>query len=278
MPVIAMTREMGTCGKGIALGVADALNLEVVHHEIVERAVAQRLGKSESSVHRFLEGQASLWERWRIDSKRLSRFTSEEILELALKGNVIIRGWGAAQLLQKVPGITCVRVCAPMQFRIAEMVRRLGVEDEAFVRREIERNDAAHERLVRSKFGTVWHDSTGYDIVINTGRVSVEHGVPILCDLAKAIEDAASADTNSILEDELIKVRVHAAIDESRYSDEVGIHLEISVSSRKVRVEGVIENNTDTEKIIELIKDVQGVIDVDADLRALTMSYPVYSP
>ena len=63
MPVIAMTREMGSRGKDVALGVASRLGLEVVHHEIVERSVAERLDMPESSVHRFLEGQASLWER-----------------------------------------------------------------------------------------------------------------------------------------------------------------------------------------------------------------------
>ena len=71
MPVIAMTREMGTRGKDVAAGVADRLGLKVVHHEIVEKAVAERLNVSENSVHRFLEGESSLWERWKIDQRRL---------------------------------------------------------------------------------------------------------------------------------------------------------------------------------------------------------------
>ena len=85
MTVIAMTREMGTLGKDVAAGLAGKLGIEVVHHEIVERHLAERLQVSEGAVHRFLEGEASLWERWKIDSKRLSRFTAEEILQLALQ-------------------------------------------------------------------------------------------------------------------------------------------------------------------------------------------------
>ena len=66
------------------------------------------------AVHRFLEGQPSMLERWKIDSKRLSRYTAQENLELAIKGNILIRGWGASYLLRSVPHVVCVRVCAPM--------------------------------------------------------------------------------------------------------------------------------------------------------------------
>jgi cytidylate kinase len=195
MTVIAMTREMGTLGKDVAAGLAEELDIEVVHHELVAQNVGQRTGVEESSVHRFLEGRASLLERWKIDSKRLSQFTADEILQLTLRGNVIFRGWGAAQLLSDIPHVLCVRVCAPMKIRIDEIVSRLneaawerskpiekspsivregfcvGVDD---ARREIERNDQAHARVVRDQFGKDWQDNFHYDLVLNTGRMSIE--------------------------------------------------------------------------------------------------------
>ena len=85
MTVIAMTREMGTLGKDVAAGVAERLGIEVVHHELVERQLAEQLEMTESAVHRFLEGEASMWERWKIDSKKLSRFTAVDLLELATR-------------------------------------------------------------------------------------------------------------------------------------------------------------------------------------------------
>ena len=124
MAVIAMTREMGTLGKDVAAGLAERLGLTVVHHELVEH-VAERAGMRESEVHRFLEGESSLFDRWTIDSKRLSRYTAEEVLELALRGNVVIRGWGATYLLRSVPHVICVRICAPMSFREEVLKQRL---------------------------------------------------------------------------------------------------------------------------------------------------------
>ena len=52
MPVIAMTREMGTLGKEVAAGLAERLGLEVVHHELVEHDISERSGLRESEVHR----------------------------------------------------------------------------------------------------------------------------------------------------------------------------------------------------------------------------------
>ena len=83
MAVIAMTREMATLGRDVSAGLAEKLGLKIVHHEIVGRDIAERAGMRESEVNRFLEGQTSFLDRWKIDSKRLSRYTAQEILELA---------------------------------------------------------------------------------------------------------------------------------------------------------------------------------------------------
>ena len=94
MVAIAMTREMGTLGKDVAQGIANSLGLKIIHSELVEHDLATRLGVEESAVHRYLEGGASVLDRWKIDKEKLSRYTAEELLEFARDGNVIIRGLG----------------------------------------------------------------------------------------------------------------------------------------------------------------------------------------
>ena len=194
MTVIVMTREMGTRGKDVAAGVAERLDLDVVHHELVAQRIAQRMGLGESSVVRFLEGRPSLWERWKIDPERMSRYTAYEIIELAMRGKVFIRGWGAAQLLHGIPHVISVRVCAPIENRVDEMVDRLNeaawelskpiehapgiVRDRMRVsrkeaKREIERNDKAHAKLVIEQFGADWQNPAYYDIILDTGQMSV---------------------------------------------------------------------------------------------------------
>ena len=105
MAVIAMTREMGTLGKDVVAGLAERLGLEVIQHGLVERNIAETSGLPENKVHRFLKGEASLLERWRMDRRRMRCCTAQEIFELAAKGNVLIRGWGSVYLLRSVPHV-----------------------------------------------------------------------------------------------------------------------------------------------------------------------------
>ena len=209
MAVIAMTREMGTRGKDVAARLSEELHIDVVHHELVARHISRQTGVAESSVLRFLEGRSSLWDRWKIGPERMPRHTAHEILELALRGKVIIRGWGGAQVLRHVPHVIRVRIRAPMEKRVDEMFRRLNeaaweaskpiehapsfVRDGLWItrrqaRREIERNDRAHGKLILKHFGTNWQDPADYDIVLDTGEISIDECV------ARILALAASAD------------------------------------------------------------------------------------
>ena len=129
MTVIAMTREIGSHGSYVAAGVAAQLGLEIINSEIVMPDVAEGLGVEQGVVQRYLDGKASLFDRWQVDTRKLSRYTLDQVLNLAMKGNVLIRGWGAAALFQGIRGILCVRVCAPMPERVRIMMERLGMQN-----------------------------------------------------------------------------------------------------------------------------------------------------
>ena len=131
MTVIAMTREIGSRGTDVAAGLAAQLGLEIINSEIVVPDVAGSLGVEQGVVQRYLDGKASLFDRWQVDKRKLSRYTLNQVLNLSMKDNVLIRGWGAAALFQGIRGILCVRVCAPMAERVRVMMERLAMKDAA---------------------------------------------------------------------------------------------------------------------------------------------------
>lgn len=186
MPVIAMTREMGSRGKDVALRLAEVLDLEIVHRELVEHHLAEKMHLHESAVHRYLEGRASLLDRWRVDKKQLAYCTADEIFELAEQGNALIRGWGATQLLRTISHVVCVRVCASMQSRVATLMDRLDIDSETVALREIQRNDDAHARVIHETFQANWEDAVHYDLVLNTDRVSIDGCVELIRQLAES--------------------------------------------------------------------------------------------
>lgn len=270
MAVIAMTREMATLGKDVAAGLADRLGLEVVHHELVEHDIAERAGMQDSEVHRFLEGEASLFQRWKIDSKRLSRYTAQEILELAVKGNVLIRGWGATYLLRSVPHVICVRICAPMSFREQVLMQRLGTEDTAVARSAIAGNDAGHNRVMHKLFGIDWLDASLYAVVLNTARVPVEDCVEHIAQLAASAAFQETSQSRAALIDQLILSRVRAALELRFGATVAGLgSLDAAVSDGKVTLLGATSDERLIAQAVRLVHGVEGVKGVESRIAHL---------
>jgi len=270
MAVIAMTREMATLGKDVAAGLAERLGLDIVHHELVEHDIAERSGMRESEVHRFLEGEASLLERWKIDRKRLSRYTAQEILELAVKGNVLIRGWGAEYLLRAVPHVICVRICAPMRFRERVLMQRLGIENNAVARSAIAGNDATHNRVMQKLFGIDWMDASLYAIVINTARVPVPDCVDQIARLAASEAFQETAQSRAALLDELILLRVRSALEQRFGSGAADVgSIDATVSAGKVTLIGATSDERIMVDAIRTVHRVYGIAGVECKIAHL---------
>jgi cytidylate kinase len=260
--MIAMTREIGSHGSDVATGVAAQLGLEIINSEIVVPDVAGSLGVEQGVVQRYLDGKASLFDRWQVDTRKLSRYTLDQVLNLAMKDNVLIRGWGAAALFQGIRGILCVRVCAPMADRVRVMMERLGMKDAEATRQEIERFDAANSRAMRASFNFDWNDALLYHIVLNSARVPVDACVRAVCELAqkRRFEDATA--TKSALADKLLETRVRATLLEHIGSGEMAV-ITLSAADGKIILEGTTSNGALPSRAAKLAREIEGVKDVD---------------
>jgi len=259
MTVIAMTREIGSRGTEVAAGVAAELGLEIVNSEIVASNVAGNLGVEYSTVQRYLDGSATLFERWQIDKRKLSRYTSEQILSLALKGDVLIRGWGAAALFREIDPVMSVRVCAPMALRERVMMDRLGIKDVETIRQEIQRFDAAHARAMRASFEIDSEDARLYHIVLNSARLPVEACIKAITQLAREPQFQDDTAIRSALTDKLIETRVRAALAEQ--FDMTTITL--SANDGRIILEGTTSSGSLAARAEKLARDIEGVREVD---------------
>ena len=274
MAIIAMTREMATLGKDVADGLAARLGLTIVHHELVEQDIAQRAGMPESEVHRFLEGEIPLLQKWKIDRKRLSRYTAQEILELAAQGKTLIRGWGATYLLQSVPHAICVRICAPMSFRTHVLMQRLSITDQRIARREIERSDAAHNNTMRRMFGIDWQDPGLYTLALNTARVSVDDCVDQIARLAESPAFQETDSSKRALLDQIILTRIHDALDRRFGSGTQALGIEAHVSSGHVTLTGAMSDERPLVECVRLVRDVTGVMSVESKIAYIAFRPP----
>src|SRR5262249_31921090 len=147
---------------------------------------AERLGVEHRAVLRYVYGRASLLERWRIDSRKLFHYATEEILCLAQRGNVLIEGWEAATLLRDIPGLIGVRLCAPNAFHAPVLMERGGTRDANAVQSRIAQDAAARAHALRACFNIEGEDRCAYDVALNVERLSVETCVNTIIELAES--------------------------------------------------------------------------------------------
>lgn len=265
MTVIVMTREMGTLGKEVAREFARRKNYSVVHHELVRNSLERAAMSEESEVYRFLEGSDAEIAQWRNQHAADGYLTRTEVLELAGKGNVLIRGWGATRLLKSVPNVLSVRVCAPMPFRVNVMMKRLGV-DEHTARREIRRSDAAHSRAFLRFFQIDWRAAENYDLVLNTS-----HASPADCaeTLLQAVEAATFGETDEmhrVLNDMLLSARIEEELRVQGLADVWGRHVEAAVADGAVRLFGVVSHSETRRTAEDIVASKFGIAQIQNDI------------
>ena len=259
MPVIAITREMGSLGKDVAKGLGEALGVPVIYHELIDQ-LADKMRVRRSHVIRLLDGSAGLLERLTADKTSLSIFTADEIYGVAAKGRgAVIRGWGATHLLGEVPHTLCVRVCAPFELRRRRMMERLNSDDVERVGEEIHTNDEAHTAIMRRHFDLSWTDAEHYDLVLNTKRVTVDECVSEVLALVRSPQFGETEESRQKVEDLALAARVRAALRRMPETREA----KVLVASHAGRVTLSGASSTDEMlAFVEVASAVPGVRDV----------------
>jgi cytidylate kinase len=192
MPVIALTQGMGSLAQDVAEQLAAELQLATLQHEVAER-VADKMHVPKSLISRLRTGKAGALERWRADTQSIAVYTAEQVLEAAAKGNVVLRGWGATQLLRPVPHVPCIRILRPFEQRVQWLMGQLDTDDRELAQEEIKRSDEANAARMHDQFGVAWGDPVLFDLVLNMDRITVDSAVHQIKSLLTRPEFAETA-------------------------------------------------------------------------------------
>jgi cytidylate kinase len=265
MPLVAMTLEMGSLGNEVAQGIATAMGLEPLHHEIIGD-LADKMRVRKSHVVRFLEGGASLMEKLTAERTSLSIYTAAETYELAQRQTgAVIFGWGATQLLRPIGHAVCVRVSAPIDLRVQRMMKWLSTDDENFVRREIDNADEAHAAIMRRHFGVDWQDQTIYDLTLNTQRIPVSQCVEQILALVRSPAFRETPQSYATLENLSLSARVRAALRSDPRTRKANVMIEADAGC--VTLAGMVDEYVEPDSLSEVISKVSGVKDTQNLVR-----------
>ncbi len=254
MPLVAITREMGSLGIEVAEQLAAEIKVPLIHHEVIDH-LADKMRVRKSHVVRLLDGKAGMLERLTADKTSMSIYTEAEIMDLAARpGGCVLRGWGASQLLRSVPHALCVRICAPAALRRQRMAERLNSGDEQFIDAELRTSDEAHAAIIRRHFGVNWQDAELYDAVFNTERVSIAECVEDILNLLRSPAFAETAESQQRIADLKLAASIKSALRE--HPPTRAVRISISPVQGVVTLVGIVN---DTQQRVEIERKVQAM-------------------
>jgi cytidylate kinase len=178
-PVIAISREPGSGGRIVAAELGKKLGFDVFHQEIINE-MAESAQVNSRILETLDEKGLSVLEEWitsLVDNRHLwpdqyLRHLMKVIGTIGKHGSAVIVGRGANFVLPP-EGRIRVRIIAPLDVRVENVSSNFGVSAENAKRRII-RTESERSAFTRKYFNADITDPINYDLVLNTGTLSIE--------------------------------------------------------------------------------------------------------
>ncbi|RMF46701.1 MAG: BON domain-containing protein [Deltaproteobacteria bacterium] len=266
MPIITISREMGSGGIPIAHEVAERLGYTLINGDTL-RAAAGDYGLTDEAFEQADEKPPAfvdeLDQKLAVDLRQIELI----ILEKALEGNVIIYGRGGQDLLAKVTNVFRVRIIAPFEERVERWAEREWLDPD-YARLLVRRSDQQRAGFIKYYFDRDWEDPLHYDLVINTSRLSHETAVNLICD---GVGDSNLVErkgaSKKVLRDLILQKKVEIALTSAADIDT--LHVENSTAEGIVTLTGHVHSKEDLKSILEIVKGVEGVKNVEENLQII---------
>lgn len=179
MPIITLSRELGSRGDDVAVAVAERLKLRLIGRELINQA-ARQAGAPEIALAEIDElGLLGL--KPSRAALQLYRTTVEQVIrDLAAGGNVLLVGRGGQIVLAGQAGVLHVRISAPHAARVCCVAERCRVSAEAAAAR-LAASDRARSAYLRRHYGAAWDDPQLYDLMIHMAQLRVATAAALVC-------------------------------------------------------------------------------------------------
>jgi cytidylate kinase len=216
--IVTVSRQFGSDGETIARAAAERLGLTVIDRERVyaagieaglngdalqrlmyegQRTVAgeilQGLGVAKpagASSNPLLGVFAPAVSGGTVGLEEAALAVGQVMRKLVSDDNVMVLGQGGQALLRDLPGVCHVLFVAPIEARIANVVRWHSLK-ESDARRSVRAHDEARKDYLARYHNVRWLDPLLYDLVINMQRVPAEVAVGLVVAAARGAAEKA---------------------------------------------------------------------------------------
>ncbi len=273
MALITVTSSFGSDGEKIAQMVADQLGIELFDdRKLQHRALS--LGISNDEVDHLNEKAPGFFDRLFTNKPALYLdLLGVVIYDVAGQGEGVIVGHGAQLFLQDFNCALHVRIHASEETRSRRLMQEQNMEPAA-AREMVRRMDKRLKEFVQYAFNRDWNDPASYDMVINPDKIGAAWAAKLIVDFAGSDEvKACSYNALEAMQSSSLKHRIDAAMIKNNLASLLSPIL-INVNAKgEVHLTGRTHSDSERDKIIAVVRTVEGVSEVVSDIFVMPPSY-----
>jgi cytidylate kinase len=256
MPIITISREMGTGAYDIARELAKKLKYTLVD--------GPKLASCAADYGLTLEMLLAVDEKPPSyntieDRSRAASLNSIELilLDLAKKGNVILYGRGGQDLLHGCGNVLRLRFIADFEERVERFAEREWIDPD-LAQELIRRSDHQRGGFIHFYFDRDWNDPLGYDLTFNTSRISSSAIIDVV---VAAVKDSQLKEADSWSVDEIENTILVKKIETALLrSEELEYRpFRIEVEEGQVTLSGYIGSEQEKQAALRVVAAVDGV-------------------
>lgn len=255
----------GTFGddEAIAQSVAHILGWRFIGRELLVDA-AHSCGVAEAKLNDILEKEPYFWERWLENLQPYRIALQAALCEAALAGNLVYHGHIGHALLSNIPQVLRVLLMAPLEYRIAQVRARQGLDSKAAYN-YVGQVERARRRRLKAILKTYKQNIEQFALVVNLAQVSLPATVQTIAATAQ-LENFRDTDLSlRTLADAALTARVQAAL--LRAHGTRSLLLNVQAKEGSVYVWGDLPIALSEEELKRLVGAVFGVTKVVTDFE-----------
>lgn len=256
MPIITISREMGTGAYDVAKELAKKLKYTLVDGPKLASCAANYGLALE--VFQAVDEKPPSYNTVE-DRVRAASLNSIELilLDLAKQGNVILYGRGAQDLLQGCGNVLRLRFIADFDERVERFAEREWIDPD-LAQELIRRSDHQRGGFIHFYFDRDWNDPLGYDLTFNTSRMSSSSIVDVV---VAAVKDAQLREADSWsaaeIENTILVKKIETALLRSEELEYRPFRIEIE--GGQVTLSGYLGTEQEKQAALRVAAAVDGV-------------------
>jgi cytidylate kinase len=195
MTAITISREIGSKGDLIAELTAKRLGFQVVDKNTIEKVFSQYGFVDFKEVY----NETGFWAQFDPHRTEMVSFLNRVIETAVHHGNIILLGRGGFAMLKGRGDVLNVRIQAPFSLRVQRVREEQDFASLAKAEEFVRENDQMRKDFVNSMYTERWDSVSAFDLVIDTGKISLDQAVDWL--------EAATIELEHVRSDKVLTTR-----------------------------------------------------------------------